>query len=92
MSAHVVVGENISQTYQFVATGAADLGFVARSSLIGKNQPEYWLVPETLHAPIRQDAVALTAEGEHPDAAAFVDFLSSDEGVELIRNAGYDAP
>lgn len=92
MSPKIVVGENISQTLQFVEVGAAELGFVAMPSLVGKSQSEYWRVPQTLHEPIEQDAVALAPKNQHPNAVEFLDFLSSSEGVELIRNAGYDAP
>lgn len=92
MSPKIVVGENISQTLQFVETGAAELGFVAMSSLVGKSQNEYWLVPQSLHEPIAQDAVALAPKSQHPNAIEFLEFLSSTEAVELIRRAGYDAP
>lgn len=52
----MVFGENIAQTYQFVASGNAELGFVAYSQVKGK-AGSHWLVPASLHSPLRQDAL-----------------------------------
>lgn len=86
----VVWGENISQTLQFVETGNAELGFVAASQVLGKN--DQWLVPGELHAPIAQGAVLLKHGESNPAALAFVDFLKSDKAVALIEAAGYSVP
>ena len=62
-------GENIAQTYQFVATGNAELGFVALSQVWKDGalaSGSAWLVPAELHQPIRQDAVLLTAARTTP--------------------------
>src|SRR5690606_32723669 len=65
-----VQGNNIAQTYQFVETGNAELGFVALSQIAGKNAGSQWDVPANLYAPIKQDAVLLkTGEGK-PAATA----------------------
>lgn len=89
-----VIGENIAQTYQFVASGNAELGFVAMSQVMqnGKlNSGSGWLVPSSLHAPIRQDAVLLK-RGENNEAArALFDFLKTPTAaLILIRNFGYE--
>jgi molybdate transport system substrate-binding protein len=87
-----VLGENISQTHQFVSTGNAELGFIALSQVIrdGKiGEGSGWVVPETLHAPIRQDAVLLNKGAENPAAPALLKFLKSPEARAIIQKYGY---
>lgn len=89
----LVQGENIAQTYQFVATGTAPLGFVALSQVTtdGRRQPgSGWLVPANLHAPIRQDAVLLAAGKDNPAAAALLKYLQGDKARAVIRSYGYE--
>jgi molybdate transport system substrate-binding protein len=89
----VVQGENIAQTYQFVATGNAELGFVALSQVFadGKlTQGSAWMVPASLHAPIRQDAVVLGSGMDNVAAAALMAYLRSDKARAVIRSFGYD--
>lgn len=86
----LIMGENISQTYQFVATGNAPLGFVALSQ-VGRNgdieQGSGWLVTADLHSPIRQDAVLVNES--NLAARAFLDFLHSEEARRIIHSFGY---
>ena len=87
-----VQGENISQTQQFVSTGAADLGFVAYSQVIRNGaigNGSGWLVPENLYDPIRQDAVILARGKDKPAAAALLAFLKSEKAKDVIRSFGY---
>jgi molybdate transport system substrate-binding protein len=85
----IVTGENIMQTQQFVASGSAELGFVALSQVVGKPAAQVWLVPQNDYAPIRQNAVLLK-HGEGNDVArAFLEYLKSDEAVAAIKAAGY---
>ena len=87
-----VQGENISQTYQFVATGNAQMGFVALSQVLvdGRIQSgSVWVVPSRLHAPIRQDAVLLVAGRANPAAVALAAYLRSDKARAVIRSYGY---
>lgn len=88
-----VIGENITQTYQFVASGNAELGFVALSQIMQDGKltgGSVWRVPATLHSPIRQDA-ALLKRGEHNAAArALLDYLHSPSAVAIIRSYGYE--
>ncbi|MGZ8095645.1 MAG: molybdate ABC transporter substrate-binding protein [Methylosarcina sp.] len=87
-----VLGENISQTHQFVSTGNAELGFVALSQVIenGKiSEGSGWIVPDELHVPIRQDAVLLAKGAENPAAAALLQFLKSAEARAIIQKYGY---
>ena len=88
----LVQGENISQTYQFVATQNAQLGFVALSQVMvdGRvSQGSAWVVPAHLHSPIRQDAILLVEGRDAPAAAALMRFLRSERARALIRTFGY---
>jgi molybdate transport system substrate-binding protein len=87
-----VQGENIAQTFQFVSTGNAELGFVALSQVFenGKlKSGSAWIVPSALHAPIRQDALVLTQGKDNPAAAALLRFLKTDQARALIQSYGY---
>ncbi|XOV80307.1 MAG: molybdate ABC transporter substrate-binding protein [Aestuariibacter sp.] len=90
-----VMGENISQTFQYVYTGNAQLGLVARSqvnSLKGKPDFSYWLVPAELHTPIKQDMVLLRSAQNNQQARAFWYFMQSDDAKGIITGFGYDVP
>ncbi|MES2947024.1 MAG: molybdate ABC transporter substrate-binding protein [Pseudomonadota bacterium] len=88
-----VQGENISQTYQFIATENAQLGFVALSQVFANGRVKEgsaWIVPATLHQPIQQDAVLLVNGKDNPAATALLSYLRSDKVKTLIRSFGYD--
>jgi molybdate transport system substrate-binding protein len=88
----IVMGENIAQAHQFVATGNAPLGFVALSQVLkdGKIEGSYWIVPEKLYSPIRQDAVLLNKGRDNKAAAAFLDFLKTNKAArDIILSYGY---
>jgi molybdate transport system substrate-binding protein len=89
----LVQGENIAQTYQFVASGNAELGFVALSQVQADGRiasGSGWLVPSSLHAPLRQDAILLSPGRDNPAARALLAFLRSDAARALIRAHGYE--
>lgn len=89
----LVQGGNIAQTYQFVLTGNASLGFVALSQVAvdGKiKEGSAWVVPAHLHKPIRQDAVILAAGKDNPAAAALAAYLKGDKAKAIIRSFGYE--
>lgn len=89
----LVQGENISQAYQFVLTGNAPLGLVALSQVTvdGKiKEGSAWLVPAKLHAPIRQDAVVLTAGKDNAAASALMVYLKAEKATAIIRSFGYE--
>lgn len=90
--AKIVKGEDITQAYQFTATGAADLGFVALSQVVGKPGGSRWVVPETLHAPIAQQAILLEPGADAPAARAFLAFLKGPQAKAIIRRYGYGTP
>lgn len=87
-----VQGENIAQTYQFVSTGNAELGFVALSQVIdnGKiSSGSAWLVPENKYTPLRQEVVLLKKGESNPAASALLVFLKSAEAKAIISKYGY---
>ena len=87
-----VMGENIAQAYQFVATGNAELGFVALSQVMKDGrigEGSAWVVPVELHRPIRQDAVLLAKGKGSPAAAAWLAYLRSDKARAVIKSFGY---
>lgn len=88
----LVRGEDVGQTFQFVSTGNAELGFVALSQLTPDRGGSRWLVPADLHAPIEQQALLLTPGRDAPAARAFLDFLASAAARDLIEGAGYGVP
>lgn len=89
----LVQGENIAQAYQFVATGNADLGFVALAQVTSEGrlrEGSAWRVPASLHAPIRQDALLLNPGREQPAAMALMAYLKSERARAIVRSFGYD--
>lgn len=92
MQKSLVRGQNIAQTFQFAASGSVDAAFIALSQIksgdyVGKGS--YWLVPQTLHAPIEQQMVLLEKGKNNPAAKALVAFITGAEGRKIISNDGY---
>jgi len=89
----LVTGESIGQTYNFIATGNAELGFVALSQVLDSSGRfkggSMWVVTPSLHAPIVQDAVTLKRAQANPAAKAWMDLLRSPRTKDLIRSYGY---
>ena len=92
LQARLVQGENIAQTYQFVSTGNAELGFVALSQVAKDGRiasGSGWIVPAGLHEPIRQDALLLAKGRGNPAAQALMDYLKSAKARTIIQSFGY---
>ena len=88
----LIRGENIAQTFQFVNSGNAKLGFVSYSQLINPNYPvsgSFWEVPQSLYKPIEQQVVLLK---KSPLGKDFLSFIRSDESLNIISKYGYDLP
>ena len=85
----IVMGQNVGQTQSMVATGAAEIGFVGLSGVIASDKGSRWDVPQALHAPIRQDAVLLTAGDGNAAARAFLTYLQGPAAAEVIARFGY---
>jgi len=95
----LVRGENIAQTYQFVASGNADIGFIAASQLPPQGQKQgqkpagsVKVIDGARHRPIEQDAVLLKSAADNPAARAFIAFLRSAPARKIIRAHGYRLP
>lgn len=92
VSKRAVYGENISQTLQFVATGNATLGFVARSQVVSGRFDEpscAWFVPTSLHAELNHQAVVLSGSKKQRAARRFLQYLQSPVVIELLQRHGY---
>ncbi|MDW6004492.1 molybdate ABC transporter substrate-binding protein [Vibrio mangrovi] len=88
----IVLGKGLNPTYQFVVTGNAELGFVAKSQVYQDNhyQPgSYWEVPREDYAEIRQDAVILPAGQTNEAAQAFLVYLKTERAQKIIQSYGY---
>ena len=92
LESRLVAGKSISQTYQFVATGNAPVGFIAASQVKVDDTDSHWAVPEDMHGPLRQDAVLLEHGRDNEAAKAFLEFLRGAEAVKMIEELGYRAP
>ena len=92
LQAKLVLGQNIGQTFQFIATANAELGFVALSQLMGPHAPtggSRWEVPQRLYQPIEQDAVLLKHGADNAVARAFLDFLRGARAHQVMAAYGY---
>jgi len=85
----IVQGNNIAQTYQFVETGNAELGFIALSQAASADEGSRWEVPVELYAPIRQEAVLLQSGADSAAAKAFIAFLQGPQAARIIARYGY---
>ena len=89
----LVEGQSITHAYQFVSTGNAELGFVALSQIYKDGKVTHgsaWIVPASLHDPIKQDAVILNKGKDNAAAKAFVDYLKGPKAAAVIKSYGYE--
>ncbi len=86
----LVRGTSITQAFQFVQTGAAELGFVALSQVVGEKGGSRWLVPAAHHAPIDQQAVLTRRGADNVAAKAFLQYLKGPEAKAIIRKYAYE--
>lgn len=92
LATRLVRGENVGQAFQYVASGNAELGFVAYSQVLTGDRAatgSMWRVPRSLYEPIEQQAVLLV---ENEVARELLDFIASDEGRAIVRRHGYALP
>lgn len=88
----IVLGKGLNPTYQFIVTGNAQLGFVAKSQVYADNQYKtgsYWEVPADYYQEIKQDAVTLTAGKDKVAVQAFLDYLQTERAQAIIASFGY---
>ena len=91
----LVRGINVGQVFQFIGTGNAAMGFIAKSQLAARpegREGSVWVVPAGLHGPIRQDMVLLKRAAGNAAAFAFLDFLAEPDILARIEGFGYSAP
>lgn len=91
----LVTGDSIAQTYQFAATGNAELAFIALSQITrdGKvTDGSWWIVPAELYSPIKQSATELAAAKDKAAAGEFLVFLKSEKALTIIQGFGYGLP
>ncbi|UUX51087.1 molybdate ABC transporter substrate-binding protein [Nisaea acidiphila] len=91
-NASLAMGQNIAQTFQMTASGAAPAGFVALSQILAapaELRGSHWPVPAAMHAPIHQSAVLLKRGSGNDAAEAFLAYLTAPDGCGTIRAAGY---
>jgi len=88
----LVQGDNIAQTYQFISTQNAQLGFVALSQILvnGKiTSGSAWIVPPTLYKPIRQDVILLKNGQDNRAAKALMLYLRGEKAKAVMKSYGY---
>ncbi len=93
LAPHIVEGANITQTFQFVASGNAQLGFVALSQVQENGQIKAgsaWLIPSSMHRPIRQDAILLQPGLNQAGALALLQYLRGDRARTIMNKFGYE--
>ena len=94
LQAKFVLAENVSQVYQFAASGNAEVAFVALSQIWkdGKlaTKGSAWVIPPEMHAALRQDAVLLNHGRNNPAASALLGYMKGDKARSIIKSYGYD--
>lgn len=92
LSSKIVEGSSIGQAFQFVASGNADVGFVALSQVYENGQIKQgsaWIIPAGMYQPIKQDAILLKAGSGNPAAEALVKYLQGNQARSVMRSFGY---
>ena len=95
LKGRIVQGENIGQTFQFVFSKNAQLGFVALSQVLDpkiNGRGSRWDVPPSFHDPLEQEAVLLVTGKENTAAKAFLDYVQGDKSRAIIEQFGYRMP
>ncbi|MEO1251060.1 MAG: molybdate ABC transporter substrate-binding protein [Pseudomonadota bacterium] len=90
-----VYGEDVGQTFAFIHTGNAPVGFIALAQILTLPESQrgtHWAPDAGDYAPIRQDGVLLQSADGNAAATAFLAFLKSGEARAIIAEAGYDIP
>ena len=85
----IVQGNSIAQTFQFVNTDNAELGFIALSQIPNRKEGSWWIVPGKYYKQINQDAVLLKSGAKNNAAIAFMAFLRSSVAHSIIQKSGY---
>ncbi|MEI7537374.1 MAG: molybdate ABC transporter substrate-binding protein [Comamonadaceae bacterium] len=95
LTPRLVMGESIGQTYSFVASGNAELGFIALSQVFQNgsiSKGSGWIVPPRYYDPLRQDAALLLPGRDNTAALALLAFLKTEQSKRTLRSFGYETP
>ena len=87
-SKHLIRGNNVNQSYQFIRSGNVGAGFVSLTQMILGNHQNYWLIPEEDYPPIIQRGILINSQ--EVNARKFVKFLLSDTAQAIIHKSGYN--
>jgi molybdate transport system substrate-binding protein len=91
----MVYGENIAQAAQFVQSGSADAGIIAKSLAVAsamRDQGRWWEIPPDAYPPLTQGGLILQWAQSRPAALAVRDYLLGQEGRELLARNGFGLP
>jgi molybdate transport system substrate-binding protein len=83
----LVYGTNVAQAMQYGETGNADASLTALSLVLG-GKGSYYLVDESAHFPLAQVAVVIKHSKLPDDARAFVNYLNSEPGQQILGRYG----
>ena len=88
------IGNNISQTYQFVEKGGVAAGMIALAQIPAEQSgsSDIWVIPITAYKPLEQQAVVLSRSEEKEAAQVFIKFLQGELAAKIIKDAGYTLP
>ena len=95
LQSKLVQGDNIAQTYQFVSTQNAQIGFVALSQVFANGKitsGSAWIVPGNLHQPIQQDVILLRKGQDNKAATALLLYLKGEQAKKIMKSFGYLSP
>jgi molybdate transport system substrate-binding protein len=91
----LVLGENVAQTAQFVQSGAADAGIIAKSLAVTpamRSSGRFWDIPEDMHPPLTQGGLILPWAASRRAAEQLRDVLLSPEGRDILAAYGFGLP
>lgn len=88
----LVRGENVAQATQYVISGAADAGLVARSLMTDTSGGQFVLIDEAMHEPLWQSAMVVVQASDPAAAQQFLSIAFSAEGQATLTKYGFDLP
>lgn len=91
----MVLGENISQTAQYVQSGNAQIGIIALSLALGPELAKtggYSLIPENLHAPLEQGYIITRRGADKPLVKKFAQYIESKKARSVMARYGFKQP
>ena len=95
VKARLVLGENVAQTAQFVQSGAADAGIIAKSLAVApamRTTGRFWDVPDRMHPPLIQGGLILPWARSQAAARRVREYLESRDGQQLLESYGFGPP